>query len=257
MAGLWREARAHPGRRARHAFRAGARPFRAVSYLEQAARNALDRSAYSEARRHIERGQELLQALPEGRVRLRRELDLLLLLGHVLKTTKGWAVKEVECIYDQARGFSKKLGDTPRFQQALWGLIGVTFVSAEFRKTQGLAREVLGLAKKRRDPVFLVLGHMESGGIAFTLGEPGSAPKHFREAETPNNPGQQPLPHRPLWCGSGAIFPQLGDPFLMVRRLPGSGARKGRGDPGPRPRARSPLHSRHRAVVCHDAASVL
>jgi DNA-binding winged helix-turn-helix (wHTH) protein/predicted ATPase len=165
-------------------------PFRAVSYLEQAARNALDRSAYSEARRHIERGKELLQALPKGRVRLRRELDLLLLLGHVLKTTKGWAVKEVECIYDQARGLSKKLGDTSRFLQALWGLIGVTFVSAEFRKTQGLAREVLGLAKKRRDPVFLVLGHMESGGIAFTLGEPGSAPKHFREAETLYNPGQ-------------------------------------------------------------------
>ena len=45
----------------------GRNPQRAVLYLEQAARNALQRSAYSEAGRHLVRGQELLEALPEGR----------------------------------------------------------------------------------------------------------------------------------------------------------------------------------------------
>jgi DNA-binding winged helix-turn-helix (wHTH) protein/predicted ATPase len=162
----------------------------AVGYLEQAARNALQRSAYSEALRHLTRAREVIKMLPEGRARQRRELKNLLLLGHVLKTTKGWAVDEVERIYAQARELSKELGDTTSLFQILWGLIGVTFVGAEFRKTQALAREVLPLARKRRDPVFLVLGHMESGGIAFTLGEPASAPKHFREAERFYRPSQ-------------------------------------------------------------------
>ena len=43
-------------------FEQGRDPRRAVSYLEQAARNALQRSAYSEARRHLTRGLGVLEA---------------------------------------------------------------------------------------------------------------------------------------------------------------------------------------------------
>ena len=40
---------------------------RALPYLAQAARNAIERSTYSEARGHLDRGRSLLDALPEGR----------------------------------------------------------------------------------------------------------------------------------------------------------------------------------------------
>ena len=105
-------------------FEQGHDPRRAVSYLEQAARNALDRSAYVEARGHLERGQKVLEAFPEGRERLRRELQILLLLGRVLAATKGWAVEEVESVFLRARKLCEELRDTPRLLQVLWGLIG-------------------------------------------------------------------------------------------------------------------------------------
>ena len=171
-------------------FDRGRDPQRATLYLEQAARNAIQRSAYSEAGRHLTRGQELLEAIPEGRVRLRLELKLSLLLGHALKTTKGWAVEDVERHYERARELSVKLKDTSGLFEALWGLIGVCCVRAEFRKTQSLARDALALAEKRQDPLSRISGHMELGGLAFTLGEPASATKHFRKADILYHPSQ-------------------------------------------------------------------
>src|SRR6185295_14397407 len=122
---------------------------------------ALDRSAYSEARRHLERGQKVMEALPEGRERLQRELEFLLLLGRVLMTTKGWAGEDVERVFCRARELCEELGDRPRLLQTIWGMICVSFVRAEIRKTQTLAGEVLGLAGKLEDPVYEILAHME------------------------------------------------------------------------------------------------
>jgi predicted ATPase/DNA-binding winged helix-turn-helix (wHTH) protein len=169
-------------------FDRGRDPQTAALYLEQAARNALQRSAYSEAGRHLIRGQEILEAIPEGRGRLNLELTLSLLLGHVLQTTKGWAVEDVERLYERARELSEELSDTSSLLETLWGSIGVCYVRAEFRKTQSLAREVLALAEKREDPLYRILGHMELGGIAFALGEPASATEHFQKADVLYNP---------------------------------------------------------------------
>ena len=164
---------------------------KAVSYLKHAAWNAVQRSAYSEALRHTTRAQEILDSIPKrGRASLRQELELLLLRGHVLKTTEGWAVEEVEQVYARGRELSKKLPDTPLLLQALWGLIGVTFVRSELGKTQKLAQELLASARKRSDPVHLVASHMELAGIAFMRGKFASARKHFRQADTFYKPTQ-------------------------------------------------------------------
>jgi len=171
-------------------FDRGRDPQTTMLYLELAARNAIQRSAYAEAVKHLTRGQELLEAIPEGRPRLRLELKLSLLLGHALKTTKGWAVEDVERLYERARALSVRLTDTSSLSEALWGLIGVCYGRAEFRKTQALAREVLTLSEKRQDLLSLITGHMELGGLAFTLGEPASATKHFRRADNLYHPSQ-------------------------------------------------------------------
>jgi DNA-binding winged helix-turn-helix (wHTH) protein/predicted ATPase len=172
-------------------FRYGRDPSRALFHLLQAARNALDRSAYAEARQHLQSAQEVLPALPEGRERLSRELEILLLLGRVLMTTRGWGREEVESVYLRARELCEQLDDKPHLLQTLWGMICVTFVRAEMRKTQSLGREVLGLAKKLRDPAFAILGHMELAGTAFHLGETAADPlRHFRHAKTLYDPSQ-------------------------------------------------------------------
>jgi predicted ATPase len=164
---------------------------RAVAYLVRAARNALERSAYSEARGHLERGQEILKALPEGRESLRREVEVLLLLGRVLMTTKGWAREEVERVYLRAHELCERLGDTSHLLQTLWGMICVTFARAEIRKTQSFGKEVLGIANELGDPAYKILGHMELGGTALHLGEPNAATfGHFRQARALYDPRQ-------------------------------------------------------------------
>jgi len=186
-------------------FAEGRDPERAMSYLEQAARNALQRSAYSEAGRHVTRAQEIIEALPEGRERLRSELKLSLLLGQVLKTTKGWGLEEVERVCQRTLELCQELADSTHLPEALWGLIEVSYVRAEFRKTQSLARKVLELTEKLHDPVFRILGHMELGGNAFTLGDPISAAEHFREADRLYNPSQHQS-HITTFGADGGLF---------------------------------------------------
>ena len=64
----------------------------------------------------------------------------------------------------------------------------MSVVRAELRRDAGLAREVLGLAKKRRDPLFRMAAHTELGGTALVLGTPAAARRHFRLAEALDDP---------------------------------------------------------------------
>ncbi len=54
---------------------------KAGAYLEQAARNAVHRAAYTEAHEHLARALKIVAMLPEARERLRREVTLSLLLA--------------------------------------------------------------------------------------------------------------------------------------------------------------------------------
>src|SRR5262249_9714529 len=76
---------------------------RAVHYLQQAAHNAMLRSAYREAVALSRRGLELLVTLPETVERAREELRLHLALGVPLIATEGYAAPAVGVIYVKAR----------------------------------------------------------------------------------------------------------------------------------------------------------
>jgi predicted ATPase len=65
-----------------------------------------------------------------------------------------------------------------------------SLVRAELRRTQELTREVLELAKKRRDALFRMAAHAELGGTALALGQTTSARRHFRVAEALYDPRQ-------------------------------------------------------------------
>ena len=162
----------------------------ALAWLEQAARNALQRSAYPEAHRHLVHAQDLLTRLPENRERLAREVSLMLLLGHVLESTKGWGVNEVERAYSRARELCEELGDEPRLLQASWGLVAVSIVRAEIRTMEERAQAVLDLATKRQDSLFQMAAHAELGGMASLRGAFASARDHFRQAHALYDPGQ-------------------------------------------------------------------
>jgi DNA-binding winged helix-turn-helix (wHTH) protein/predicted ATPase len=181
-------------------FEQGGDAGRAVSYLEHAAGNALQRSAYAEAHRHLTHALELLDGLPGSRARIRREASVWLLLAQVAETTKGWSAGEAERAYARARELCRKLGDQSRLIKATWGLIVVSLVRAELHQTRTLAREMLRLAKKRRNRVFQMAAHMELGGTALLLARPTEARSHFDQA----NALYEPRLHRSYVSAFGA-----------------------------------------------------
>jgi DNA-binding winged helix-turn-helix (wHTH) protein/predicted ATPase len=163
---------------------------KASSWLEQAARNAIYRSAYTEAHDHLVRIQRILERLPADAERLRREAALSLLLAQVLEMTKGWGAADVAREYSRARALAVALDDEPRLLQATWGLVAGSIVRAELSETRLLARQILRLARKRRDGLFRMAAHTELGGTAFAVGETLAARRHFRAAEALYDPAQ-------------------------------------------------------------------
>jgi DNA-binding winged helix-turn-helix (wHTH) protein/predicted ATPase len=187
---------------------------KAVSYLQLAARNAVHRSAYTEALRHVARALDIVETLPDGPERRQRDAALSLLQAQVLETTRGWGSEDVARAYARARELCLVLADESGLLQATWGLIAVHIVRADLDRTQKLAREVLALAKKRGTALFRMAAHFELGGTALVLGRTATARRHFRLAEALHDPGE----HRSAVAAFGmdlGIFARIWATHLM------------------------------------------
>jgi len=136
---------------------------RAVTYLRQAADNALRRYANREAIDHLTRGLAVLNTLPETPERSQQELDLLLALGPALMATKGYGAAEVACTYAQALTLCQQTGETPQLFPALVGLHRFYVLRGELPKTRVLGERLLTLAQSAQDPVLLVTAHYTIG----------------------------------------------------------------------------------------------
>ena len=92
-------------------FEQGRDPRRAVSHLEQAARNALHRSAYPKRSGNSLARSSFIEPCPDGHERLRREARLSLLLAQVLETTKGGPSRRWLAPTRGRASFASALGD--------------------------------------------------------------------------------------------------------------------------------------------------
>jgi predicted ATPase len=112
-----REAAGYGARAGEHAaalamhFTRGQDARRAVLYLQQAAENALQRSAYQEAIHHLTRGLALLPQLPPTPARAQQELAFQMALGLALIATQGYASAEVEQAYARAQVLCQQVDD--------------------------------------------------------------------------------------------------------------------------------------------------
>jgi DNA-binding winged helix-turn-helix (wHTH) protein/DNA-binding CsgD family transcriptional regulator/predicted ATPase len=156
---------------------------KAAVYLEQAARNAIQRSAYVEADRHLRTVADLLVYWPPDRRRRQLESRLALLVAQSQEATRGWAAAEVAEAFEKARALSVTLRDDTRWLQATWGLIAASIVRADLHRTRALAYQLRDRARRREDPLFTMAAHVELGGTAMALGRTAIAGRHFRRAE--------------------------------------------------------------------------
>jgi len=168
---------------------------RAVRYLGQAARNAIQRSANQEAIHHLTRGLELLQTLPDTLERAQQELALQIILGAALMAAKGYAASEVEKAYIRARELCQQVGETSQLFLILWGLWGVHYVRADLQTAYELAEDLLELAQHEQEPVFAEAEtRFGLGGPLLYLGQGAAARAHLERGIALYDPQQ----HRSL-----------------------------------------------------------
>ncbi len=161
---------------------------RAIQYLERAAWNALQRSAYVEATSHLSKGLELLKAVPETVERLHQELKLQIPLGLAFMATKSYSAPEVGHAYSRARELCQQLGATAELAQVLSGLWAFHGTRAELPMAYEAAEQLLRLGQHTQDPALIMEGHFVLGLTSYFMGKFASAREHLEQSLTFYNP---------------------------------------------------------------------
>jgi DNA-binding winged helix-turn-helix (wHTH) protein/predicted ATPase/type II secretory pathway predicted ATPase ExeA len=196
---------------------------RAVQYLQQAAENAIQRSAPQEASLHLTKAVELLKTLPDTPERTQQELGLQLLLGTQLSTSKGFGAPEAAHAYARARALCEQIGDSPQRFMALGGLFTFHLTRAELQTAHELAEQLLNLAQTLQFGMFELWAHLCLGIILHAEGEPRSAHAHLERSIALYDPQ---LPRSPAIQDPGVLSLSqaaetlwlLGYPEQAVRR---------------------------------------
>jgi tetratricopeptide (TPR) repeat protein len=170
-----------------HHFQAAGITGKAVHYLHQAGKRAMQLSAYKEASKHLSNGLALLESLPDSPERAQRELALQMDLG-MTWLSMGIPATEMETAYSRARDLCIEMGKTDQLCSAVGGLAILNYVRGRHHRGLVFAKEALRLARQANDPVLLVLGHWVQGLILFGLGEYLASREHLGQAIAIYNP---------------------------------------------------------------------
>ena len=178
-------------------FARGHDAWRAVTYLQYAGENALQRSAYQEAIPQLTTGLEVLATVPETPARQQHELALLLALTRALQVTKGHAVPELEPVLTRACALGQQVGETPQYGAVLLNLWSFRYLRAECQEAQTLAVHVLDWAQRQQDAFLLLRASYALGQSLHQRGSFALACTHFAQGITCDAP-QTPPPTREM-----------------------------------------------------------
>jgi DNA-binding winged helix-turn-helix (wHTH) protein/predicted ATPase len=162
-------------------FELGKKIDRAVFYLQQAAQNARSRSAFVEARIHLDKALLLVQQLPLTRERKEREAILLIELGAIFQATHGWGAKQAEDAYSRAQTLLHELGKETTSFTALWGLWLFYWGRGFLDNARDLVEDLLDIASRVGDPATLVQAHHAAWATAFSRGDLNATLRHTDE----------------------------------------------------------------------------
>ena len=155
---------------------------KAVDYLWSAANQASQRSLYSEAIGYVNRGLELLAAMPEGDARARDELRLQTSLGVALMAARGFSSDELERAYSRACELARRLNDFIQLFVALQGVWGFHYTRGDVDAARKIAEESMAVAQSLNDPALLKFAHYAWGASLQQAGELSGARDHLERA---------------------------------------------------------------------------
>jgi class 3 adenylate cyclase/predicted ATPase len=153
----------------------------AVGFWHEAGKTAIQRSANTEAVRHLSKGLEVVTMLPETVERLHHEIGIQTALGMALTATKGYGAQEVEGAYARARVLCEQAGETPHLAPVLAGLRRFHLVRGNLRTALEISEQYLHFARRSRDAGLLVAGHEALGATLLFTGEFTAARQHLEQ----------------------------------------------------------------------------
>jgi predicted ATPase len=134
-----------------------------------------------EAISHFTKTLELLNMLPDTREHARRELALQVALGVPLRAARGFAAPEVGRAYARARELCGET-DTAELFSILRGLWEFHELRGEYQTAVDLARQLLSVTERGKEPANLLVAHEVMGDTQFWLGDFGATRLHLDRA---------------------------------------------------------------------------
>ena len=160
----------------------------------ESGQRALAHSANVEAIANFRKALGLLTALPDTSERTKQEIDIQLALGIPLIAVRGYASAETREAFSRARTLCLRLGDIPKYFQALFGLWGNCWMSGKNDEALRMADEFLSRSRALSDPVLPIVAHRVMGSTLLTIGDFQSSANHFDETiRLSTGGGREPL----------------------------------------------------------------
>ncbi len=153
-------------------------PEKAIPLWQKAGSLALGRLALVEAIAHLNKGLELVAALPASAERDGQELDLRTLLGTAWMALKGWAVQEVWDSLHPALALANSLRRNDALLPILWGLWVNVICRGRLPESLHWVTQMSDAAEAYRDPDLVILAHYCAFVSYLWLGDPIKAREH-------------------------------------------------------------------------------
>jgi predicted ATPase len=190
----------HVERLAYHAVRGQLRD-KAIGYLRQAGTKAFASSADAEALAYFTGALALVETLPPGGERDRKELALRLALGPVLMARRGPASPELKENSERAHGLATAVGEPLEQFQAIWATW--SGVRDQPRPALEVARELLAVATRAGDRALILEAHHAHWSVLVAMGNLNLARHHLEQGIALYDPAQ----HRTLAFSYGGHDP--------------------------------------------------
>jgi hypothetical protein len=151
---------------------------KAIPLWQKAGTLALKRMALAEAIAHLNKGLELVAALPASAERDGSELDLRTLSGTAWLPLKGWAAQEVWESLHPALDLANSLRRAEALVAILWGLFRYVLTRGRVAESLRWVTQLMNAAERYSEPDLLIVGHHAALNAHLWLGNPIKTREH-------------------------------------------------------------------------------
>jgi len=154
-----------------HHYTVAKQPLKAIPLWQKAGSIALTRMALTEAIAHLNKGLDLVAALPSSAERDGKELVMRIFLGTAWIALNFAPVQEVWDSLHPALGLAKSLRRNDALMPILWGLHAHVVTTGRVAESLGWVAQTLDAAEVYHDGDLLIVGHTNAVVSYFYLGE--------------------------------------------------------------------------------------